>query len=101
MPIEIILDYFYTKADIYGNVYGAMRITNPITGLSFTTRTPSENNVTCVLRETFGRHLNAYSTNKCTGSARLSSLPESIYLNCCEATDGWKDNLRKIGYTVP
>ena len=41
-----------------------------------------------------------YTTETCTDSARLASLPSAIYLNECHPGDDWKKELNKIGYRI-
>ena len=104
MKYKALLHESYTKRDMYGNVYHTIKVTNPITGKSFTVETPSSSNVDSILSDAFklksGRYPH-YFTSACTNSARLSSLPDHIYLNQCHFDDGWKKALNNIGYRIP
>lgn len=101
MSIKALLHEYYTKRCIYGNVYHAVKVTNPKTGASFITETPSLGNVRHILNDIFGRPTEYYETESCTGSARLSSLPTMIYLNNCHESKEWRKALRGIGYRLP
>jgi hypothetical protein len=104
MTYKALLHHTYTKKDIYGNVYHTVRITNPKTGKSVTTSTPSLGNVEHILNSIFpytSFHYPYYTTECCTDSARLSSLPDHVYLNDCHPKDDWKKALRSIGYRLP
>ncbi len=106
MMYKALLHESWTKRDINGNVYHTVRVTNPKNGKSFTTETPHISNVNHILYDAFPSVSNSgrypfYSTDHCTGSSRLSSLPDHIYLNNCHLDDGWKKALRKIGYRIP
>lgn len=98
--IKALLHETYTKRDTSGNVYHTVRVTNPRTGDSFTTDTPSPSNVVSILGDIFGRPQRYYQTATCTESTRLSSLPTAVSLNCCNDSKEWRDALRKIGYRV-
>ncbi len=102
MKYKALLHHTWTKRDMYGNVYHTVRVTNPKNGKSFTTKTPSMSNVESILYTAFPPMSGYpyYATNECTGSARLSSLPEHIYLSQCHFDDGWKKALNKIGYRL-
>jgi len=101
---KALLHETWTKRDMSGNVYHAVRITNPKNEKSFTVETPSLGNVESILYDAFkfksGRYP-YYRTDRCTDSSRLSSLPDRIYLNQCHLDDKWKTELRKIGYRIP
>lgn len=100
---KALLHETYTKRDRDGNVYHVVRVTNPKNGKSFTTETPSMGNVTHVLNEFFpecnrtGRSP-YYTTESCTDSTRLSSLPGHIYTASCNGDDRWRKALNSIGY---
>lgn len=100
---KALLHEYYTKRDINGNVYHVVKVTNPKTEKSFLTETPHISNVNHILYDAFpavsksGRYP-FYCTESCTGSARLSSLPNHIYLNQCHFDEGWKKALNSIGY---
>ena len=103
--IKALLHETYTKRDVNGNVYHAVRITNPKNGEGFTVDTPSMGNVTHILNEIFPEWNRTgkcpyYMTESCTGSTRLNSLPSKIYLNCCHGNEEWRKALRSIGYRV-
>lgn len=105
MKYKALLHETYTKRDINGNVYHVVEVTNPKNGKSFKTETPSMGNVTHILNELFpyssGFGHNYYITGSCTGSTRLSSLPDHIYTACCDGDIRWKKALRSIGYRLP
>lgn len=98
MKIKVSIHKTRTKRDTFGNVYSVATITNPANGKSFTVKTVGDN-VESILRRAFKCDWSAMQrTEHCTGSARLSSLPDAIYLNECDFTDEWKKALRQIGY---
>lgn len=101
MYYKTLLHHVYTKRDLSGNVYGSVKVTNPRTGQSFCTETPSVGNVTNILRQFFAVDP-AYSTNyiteNCTGSTKLSSLPDCLYLDNCRLTADWIKALNSIGF---
>jgi len=102
---KTLLTHTYTKRDIYGNVYHAIKIENIRNGKSFTVHAPSLSNVEGILHKAFGgwdkAGIRSFST--CTGSARLSSLPDETvpHMNGCQFTDDWKRELNKIGFRLP
>ncbi len=101
---KALLHETWTKRDINGNVYHTVKVTNPRTEKSFTVSTCSMGNVTHILNTIFPTMSGAcpyYITDHCTGSTRLSSLPESIYLDECHRSIQWTKELRKIGYRIP
>lgn len=101
---KALLHETWTKRDYSGNVYHTVKVTNPKTEKSFTVSTCSLGNVEHILYDIFSMRSGRYpfyATNHCTGSSRLSSLPEHIYLNECHSTEGWRKELRKIGYRIP
>lgn len=98
MKIKVQIHTTRTKQDTYGNVYSVATITNPANGKSFSVKTVGDNAV-YILKRAFDCDCSAIQrTEHCTGSARLSSLPDAIYLNECDFTDEWKKALRQIGY---
>jgi hypothetical protein len=108
--IKILLAHHFTKRDIYGNVYHVMEIENLKNGKSFMVSTPSLSNVTHILFDAFGSWENCryIVSERPTGSARLSSLPNAMnVLNPCRFEDGkpykgsWKKELNKIGFRLP
>ena len=99
--IKVILKEKYTKRDIYGNVYHTVTITNVRTNKHFTTQTPSLSNVVGILnRSGITNWNNLYTSSACTGSARISSLPTHLNLNCCNFDKAWKQELNKIGFRI-
>lgn len=107
---KLHLAHHFTKRDIYGNVYHAVRIENIKNGKSFTVSTPSLSNVTSILYDAFGDWENCgyIVSERPTGSARISSLPEASHeLNPCRFEDGkpykgsWKKELNAIGFRLP
>ena len=97
---------------MYGNVYHVVKITNLKNGKSFNAETPSLGNVTGILNDAFGgwENMPYIETSECTGSARYSSLPESLLLDPCKYDNGklsgpyklsWKKELNKIGFRFP
>ena len=101
---KALLHETWTKRDINGNVYHTVRITNPKTMKSFTVSICSMGNVTSILNRVFptmsGR-CPYYITETCTGSTRLSTLPDAIYLDECHRSIQWEKELRAIGYRIP
>lgn len=103
---KALLHEYYTKRDTNGNVYHSVKVTNPKNGKSFITETPSMGNVISIIsRILLTKNRTGafpyYTTESCTGSARLSSLPTGHYLNQCHPDDMWLRALRDIGYRVP
>lgn len=99
MKIKAIIEHEYTKRCVYGNVYHTVKITHPATGRSVTTKTPSLGNVTGILYDAFGGHKDMITTESCTGSARISSLPDTgEMLPPCRYKAEWKKALNAIGY---
>jgi len=103
---KALLHETWTKRDISGNVYHTVKITNPKTRNSFTVSTCSIGNVEHILNSIFTDvsktyYCPWYITDSCTGSSRLSSLPDSIYLDECHRSIQWEKELRKIGYRIP
>ena len=111
MKIKIHLTHYYTKRDVYGNVYHAVEIQNLANGKSFKVHTPSLGNVTGIIYDAFGgdcEKCRSITSEVCTGSARTNSLPEARQdLNPCSFEDGgpykgsWKKELNKIGFRLP
>ena len=110
-PIKIHLTHFFTKRDIYGNVYHVVEIQNLANGKSFKVRTPSLSNITSILYDAFGGgwdNCRYIVSERCTDSARISSLPDALGdLNPCSFEDSapykgsWKKELNKIGFRLP
>ena len=107
---KLILTHYFTKRDLYGNVYHAVQVENVKNGKSFIVSTPSLSNFTHILYDAFGGWENCryIVSEKPTGSARSSSLPACRgYLNPCRFQDGkpykgsWKKELNKIGFRLP
>lgn len=102
---KTLLTHTYTKRDINGNVYHAVQVENIKNGKSFTVHAPSLGNVGGILNTAFGGWDKAgiRSISNCTGSARLSSLPDENvpHLNPCKFTSDWKRELNKIGFRLP
>lgn len=101
---KALLHHTYTKRDVYGNVYHTVRITNPVNEKFVTVSTCSLGNVEHILYLMFkfksGKYP-FYTTECCTDSARLNSLPQAIYLNECHPDKNWKKALNSIGYRIP
>jgi len=91
--IKMIVQDTYTKRDINGNVYHAITIINLENRESFTTSSPNLSNVTSILQKAGFDYSQIYTIETCTGSARHSSLPKSIYLDPCRYTEEWKKQL--------
>lgn len=102
---KTLLTHTYTKRNWNYIVYHAVQVENLRNGKSFTVHAPCLSNVEGILREAFGGWDKAgmRSVSTCTGSARLSSLPEQTvpYMNKCQFTDDWKRELNKIGFRLP
>jgi len=103
---KTLLTHTHTKRDIYGNVYHAVQVENIKNGKSFTAHAPSLENVEGILKKAFGGwdKVGLRSVSMCTGSARVSSLPDentSKHLNPCQFTPDWKRELNKIGFRLP
>lgn len=100
--IKFILKEKYTKRDVNGNVYKTVTITNTKNYKSFTVNTPDIGNVVGILTRVFELKYNElYKVSICTGSSRISSLPDNIYLPYCRFDKNWKEQLNKIGVRVP
>lgn len=99
MKIKALIHITATKPDLYGNTYRRGHITNTRTGKS----TPgfkanSTGNVSNIFRQLTGAEYGEYSTSEdCTGSARLSSLPDGEYVRPADLAR----ELRKIGFAIP
>ncbi len=111
-PTKLILTHYYTKRCTYGNVYHVVRVENVKNGKSFLADTPSLSNVTSILFDAFGKDWEKCKyivSEQCTNSARISSLPESLFLDPCNFEDrkdsvyklSWKKELNKIGFRLP
>lgn len=109
--IKLHLQHYYTKRDMYGNVYHAVRVVNIKNGKGFLISTPSLGNVTGILHDAFKGWQNCqYIISEVpTNSVRLSSLPAGRIenLNPCGFDDckpykgSWKRELNKIGFKLP
>lgn len=96
--IKIILEETRTNRGISGNVYHTVKIINVKNNKYFTVSTPSLSNVDGILKRFMNLQWdNIYSVVTYTNSARLSSLPTSLRLDCCRVTPEWKKELNKIG----
>ena len=110
MKIKLHLTHYFTKRDLYGNVYHAVEVRNLRTGKSFMVSTPSLGNIKSILYDAFGGWENSQHivSESPTGSARVKSLPDANHdLNPCSFKDGkpysgsWKKELNKIGFRLP
>jgi hypothetical protein len=100
MKIKMLIHVTETKPDLYGNTYRTARITNTRTGKTTPEfKTCSAGNVQSVASDLTGlnRWPDMSTTTSSTGSARLKSLPEAVYMKPADLAG----ELRVIGFKVP
>jgi hypothetical protein len=102
--IDIIAIHFHTKRDTDGNVYWSTELVNPKNGKVCVVDAGCPSNVRhsigLALNEgkSYENYANVADWEICTGSARISSLPDGEWVEETSYGPKWQSVFRRLGY---